>query len=385
MSQIEWLVSLSGEIGIKRPGTKKAFIQLVWDTFASRLKALGLSFELEEKIDRFLIRGPSTLEDLLLSHFGLGKVARVFRLSVHNPDLPRKILPERPFTYVVYVDQVNPHHLWQKAMALKKKFLVKLEAEAQKRLENSWDNYPPERLELRLEVREGEFLLLINPKAGPGGLPVGSGEKVLLLFSGGPDSLLAGYLLGRRGQEIGLIFFDDETQDRLSKVKHIGQALAYFFPEMRLKLLIQPYRNILEELARRIPERERCLFCKRLMLHLAIKLAQKEGFYAVATGDLLGEQASQTLPALSFLTQDLPMTILRPVLTFTKEEVFRSLERIGLKKEAQVSLPRCPFSPKHPHTKPKKYLDAIDKFWSSIKKLCPPPYEVVLSYRGGYK
>ncbi len=383
MSQIEWLVSLSGEIGTKRPGTQRDFVRLVWETLASRGSALGLSFQLEEQENRFLVKGPANLERLLLSHFGLGKVARLFRLSPDNPKVPEEILPKRPFTYVVYVDRVHPRRLWSEALAFKKTLLAQLGTEARKRLENAWDNYPPERLELRLEVKEGKFWLLVNPKAAPGGLPVGSGEKVLLLFSGGPDSLLAGYLLGRRGQEIGLIFFDDEVQGRRAKVKHIGQALAYFFPEMRLKFWVQPYRKILEELAREVPKRERCLFCKRLMLHLAIRLAEKEGFSAVATGEILGEQASQTLPILSFLDQGLPLTILRPVLTFTKEEIFQTLERIGLREGARLGLPKCPFSPKHPHTRPRKPPAEVDRFWSRVKKLCPPPKKMVLSFEGG--
>ncbi len=383
MSQIEWLVSLSGEIGTKRPGTQRDFIRLIWETFASRANILGLPFELGDKEGRFLVKGPSNLERLLLSHFGLGKVARLFRLSPDHPKVPEEIFPKRPFTYVLYLDCVRSRHLWSEAWAFKKKLLAQLEDKARKRLEIAWDNHPPERLELRLEVKEGNFWLLVNPKAGPGGLPVGSGEKVLLLFSGGPDSLLAGYLLGRRGQEIGLIFFDDEAQGRQAKVKGLGQALAYFFPRMRLKLWVQPYRRILEELARKTPKRERCLFCKRLMLHLAIKLAEKEGFSAVATGEILGEQASQTLPALSFLTQDLPLTILRPVLTFTKEEILQTLEKIGLREEARVSLPKCPFSPKHPYTKPRKPPAEADRFWSRIKKLCPPPKKMVLSFGGG--
>ncbi len=382
MSQVEWLVSLSGEIGIKRPGTQRDFIRLIWETFASRANTLGLPFKLEEKERRFLIKGPPNLEKLLLSHFGLGKVARLFRLSPDHPKVPEEILPKRPFTYVLYLDCVRPRHLWSEALVFRKKLLAQLEDKARKRLETAWDNHPPERLELRLEVKE-EAWLLVNPKAGPGGLPGGSGGKVLLLFSGGPDSLLAGYLLGRRGQEIGLIFFDDEAQGRQAKVKGLGQALAYFFPEMRLKLWVQPYRKILERLTKEVPKRERCLFCKRLMLRLAMKLAEKEGFSAVATGEILGEQASQTLPALSFLTQDLPLTILRPVLTFTKEEILQTLEKIGLREGTRVSLPKCPFSPKHPYTKPRKPPAEADRFWSRIKKLCPPPKKMVLSFGGG--
>ncbi len=385
MAQIEWLVSLSGEIGTKGPGTQRDFIRLIWETFASRANIKGLSFDLEEKEGRFLIKGPPNLERLLLSHFGLGKVIRLFRLSPDDLKVPAEILPKRPFTYVLYLDRVHPRRLWSEALDLKKKLLAQLEDEARKRLETAWDNHPPEHLELRLEIKEGEFWLLVNPKAGPGGLPVGSGEKVLLLFSGGPDSLLAGHLLGRRGQEIGLIFFDDETPERQAKVKGLGQALAYFFPGMRLKLWVQSYRKILKELAKEVPERERCLFCKRLMLHLAMRVAKKEGFSAVATGEILGEQASQTLPALSFLARDLPLTILRPVLTFTKEEIFQTLKKIGLREEAEVNLPRCPFSPKRPYTRPRKSPAEADRFWSRIKNLCPPPKKMVLSFEGGYR
>ena len=42
---------------------------------------------------------------------------------------------------------------------------------------------------------------------GPGGMPVGTNGKAMLLLSGGIDSPVAGYMISKRGVKIDAVYF----------------------------------------------------------------------------------------------------------------------------------------------------------------------------------
>ncbi len=378
-----WLVSVSGEIGTKQTGTQKMLRQVFGEHLSSRIKSAGEEASIREIRGRYLVQGEGDLESLLLSQFGIGKVARLY---AHLPlDIARwpweELLPKRVFTYVVYWAKGCPLDFIQLVKPLKAALLSYLETQARERLK-SWDNHPPERLEFYLApgLEKGSFWVLVNPVPGPGGFPVDQGQPgVLVLFSGGPDSLLAAYLLGRRGQNVALLFLDDGAPGRWQAVSQAAKHLAYFFPAQTLTLWRMPYQKALETIFAKAPKRSRCLWCKQTMLLLAAAWARKNGFHAVATGEILGEQASQTLPALKAYDPD-GVLLLRPVLAFTKEEVLARLKALGLKNVAQQKLPPCGYAPKHPRTQPKEPLLQARALFPKIKKLCLPPQKVVLSW-----
>ncbi len=379
-----FLVSFSGEIGVKAPGTRRALEDLTVENLRRRAGALGISLRIERFAGRLLVEAPSEAERLLLTQAGLGRVAEFLEPSERDllsPGFWEDRLPVRPFTYVVYVDRVKPRERFSEILEIKRRLLKILEEFSRKRLA-LWDNHPPERLEIRLEADGERLFLLCNPRSGLSGLPVGAGEKVLLLFSGGPDSLLSAVRLAARGQEVALVFFDDGEEGRAEAVRRVAETLAYFFPAMTSEFFRIPYREVLEFLTSRVPRRERCFFCKATMLRLAAELARREDFSAVATGEILGEQASQTLPALRFTTEVAEVLVLRPVLTHRKEEIFQELEKLGLGEVARLSLPACPFAPDHPHTRPVSSPGALIRIWPEIKKRVKTPEKEIVSYGG---
>ncbi len=47
----------------------------------------------------------------------------------------------------------------------------------------------------------------LNTIAGPGGMPIGTNGKAMLLLSGGIDSPVAGYMIAKRGVKIDAVYF----------------------------------------------------------------------------------------------------------------------------------------------------------------------------------
>ncbi len=52
-----------------------------------------------------------------------------------------------------------------------------------------------------------KFMYIPRALRGPGGMPVGTNGKAMLLLSGGIDSPVAGYMIAKRGVKIEAVYF----------------------------------------------------------------------------------------------------------------------------------------------------------------------------------
>jgi thiamine biosynthesis protein ThiI len=80
---------------------------------------------------------------------------------------------------------------------------------------------------------------------------------------------------------------------------------------------------------KKVPPRYRCVICKRFMLRVAGRLMEHEGALAVVTGENLGQVASQTLANLGVVADAASIPVLRPLITYDKEETITIARRIG--------------------------------------------------------
>jgi thiamine biosynthesis protein ThiI len=65
------------------------------------------------------------------------------------------------------------------------------------------------------------------------------------------------------------------------------------------------------------------------MQRLAGRLMEKEGALALVTGENLGQVASQTLANLSVISEAATVPVIRPLITYDKEEIIALARRIG--------------------------------------------------------
>jgi len=89
-----------------------------------------------------------------------------------------------------------------------------------------------------VDVRSAtETLVFGSFEAGPGGMPVGTAGKGMLLLSGGIDSPVAGYYMAKRGMSVELLHFHSYpyTNDGAKeKVKELAEELTRFALSPRL-------------------------------------------------------------------------------------------------------------------------------------------------------
>lgn len=188
---------------------------------------------------------------------------------------------------------------------------------------------------------------------GGGGLPAGTGGKVLCLLSGGIDSPVAAYRLMRRGCRVLFVHFHSfphTTPESQEKVRRILQRLARY--QLECKLYMVPFAEVQREIVAYAPPALRVILYRRFMIRIAEAVAHREGAAALVTGDSLGQVASQTLENLRTVSAAAKLPIFRPLIGDDKEDIIRIARDLGTYAISILPDQDCCtlFVPRHPET-----------------------------------
>lgn len=189
---------------------------------------------------------------------------------------------------------------------------------------------------------------------GPGGLPMGTSGRALVLLSGGIDSPAAAYLTMKRGVAASFVHFHSApyTSDAsVRKVEAIVQILARY--QGGARLWVVPFADCQREIVTACPEALRVVLYRRMMLRVAARIARRTRCLALVTGESLNQVASQTLENLATIDRVAHMPVLRPLVGLDKEEIIRIAERAGtFELSIQPHQDCCSFlQPRHPATR----------------------------------
>lgn len=217
-----------------------------------------------------------------------------------------------------------------------------------------------------IDVKENAYVY-VKRFRGLGGLPIGSSGRGLLLLSGGIDSPVAGFMMGKRGMEIGAIHFHSypfTSEQGEEKVKTLAKILSNYvgkFTMTSINLL-----PIQREIASKCPEREITILGRIFMMKIAEKLAKNQHYNALITGESLGQVASQTIQGITVVDGNTDIPILRPLIAMDKTEIIDIARMIETYETSILPFEDCctVFLPKHPVTKPK--LEDIKKSLSLL-------------------
>ncbi|TRY27186.1 tRNA 4-thiouridine(8) synthase ThiI [Brevibacillus sp. LEMMJ03] len=220
------------------------------------------------------------------------------------------------------------------------------------------DVHQPEAV-VNIEIRAEGTYISCETIPGPGGLPVGSGGKVLLLLSGGIDSPVAGWMMMKRGVTLEAIHFHSYpfTSERaLQKVRDLAHKLAHWGGTVRLHVV--PFTEIQTAIREKCPEDYLITIMRRFMMRIAERVAARTGALALATGESLGQVASQTLESMNTINKVVSIPILRPLIGMDKTEITDIARRIDTYELSILPYEDCCtiFTPKNPVTRPKPHV-----------------------------
>lgn len=217
---------------------------------------------------------------------------------------------------------------------------------------------------------------------GPGGMPVGSNGKGMLLLSGGIDSPVAGYMIAKRGVSLEATYFHAPpyTSERAKqKVVDLAKIVARYSGPIKLNVV--NFTDIQLYIYEQCPHEELTIIMRRYMMKIAEHFAGESGCLGLITGESIGQVASQTMQSLAATNAVCTMPVYRPLIGFDKQEIVEVSEKIGTYETSIQPFEDCCtiFVAKHPVTKPslKVIQRSEEKLAEKIDELMKEAIETV--------
>ncbi len=207
---------------------------------------------------------------------------------------------------------------------------------------------------LNIEVRE-KIYIYSETIPGPGGMPVGTGGKAMLLLSGGIDSPVAGYMISKRGVKLDAVYFNAPpyTSERAKqKVIDLAKTVSRYTGPIYLHVI--NFTDIQLYIYEKCPHEELTIIMRRYMMRIAEQIAEKTDCLGLVTGESIGQVASQTMQSLVATNEVCELPVYRPLIAFDKQDIIAISEKIGTYETSILPYEDCCtiFVAKHPVTKP---------------------------------
>ena len=209
-------------------------------------------------------------------------------------------------------------------------------------------------LTIFVEIRDDDAYIYHEKIKGPGGLPLGTQGKVVVLLSSGIDSPVAAYLMMKRGCEVIALHCNNDPFSGPKVTELFNQLvdqLNLYAKGVPIKKRVIDYGEYLQAAKENAPEKMTCVLCKSGMYHIAEKLAQKLGADAIVDGSSVGQVASQTLSNILATRYGVEMPILSPLIGLDKEEITAIAKEIGTFEISKIDDGGCSAVPKYPETR----------------------------------
>ncbi len=349
------------EIGVKGKN-KYLFEEALAQQVKYALKRCEGEFKVTRTEGRIYVHALSEFDydetvDNLKTVFGVSAICPVVAVSDEGFD-------ELAKTVVDYVDKVYPDkNMTFKVQARRARKNYPLNSmELNMELgEAVLDAYPEMKVDvhspqmrLYVEIRERIYIYSIEIP-GPGGMPVGSNGKAMLLLSGGIDSPVAGYMIAKRGVKIDAVYFHAPpyTSDRAKqKVIDLAKLVSRYSGPIYLHII--NFTDIQLYIYEKCPHEELTIIMRRYMMKIAEQIAKENECLGLITGESIGQVASQTVQSLAVTNEVCTLPVFRPLIGFDKMEIVEVSEKIGTYETSILPYEDCCtiFVAKHPVTKP---------------------------------
>lgn len=230
------------------------------------------------------------------------------------------------------------------------------------------DTFP----ELKVDVHNPDIVLYVEVREkiyiysqiipGPGGMPVGTNGKAMLLLSGGIDSPVAGYMVAKRGVKIDAVYFHAPpyTSERAKqKVIDLAKKVSKYSGPIYLHII--NFTDIQLAIYEKCPHDELTIIMRRYMMRIAETIAKETNCLGMITGESIGQVASQTMASLLVTNEVCTLPVFRPCIGLDKQEIISVSEKIDTYETSILPYEDCCtiFVAKHPVTKPS--LEIIKK------------------------
>ena len=373
------------EIGLK--GKNRGMFE---DTLLAQLrralKKVEGRFEVTKASGRMYVLAHSAFDSdetvsALKKVFGVSHICPMVQFEDPGPEA----LYQRVVEYVGEAYENRNFSFKVETRRIKKTFPVHSQDVSAKLGELLLDAYPELRVDvhhpdvqINVEIRE-KINIYSEVIPGPGGMPVGTNGRAMLLLSGGIDSPVAGYMVAKRGVVLDAVYFHAPpyTSERArQKVVDLAKIVASYAGKIRLHVV--NFTDIQLCIYDNCPHDELTIIMRRYMMKIAERLAEEDGSLALVTGESIGQVASQTIQSLAVTNEVCTLPVFRPLIGFDKKDIVAIAQEIGTFETSILPYEDCCtiFVAKHPVTRP--ILKAIVKSEENLAGKIEPLFEAAI-------
>lgn len=376
-----------GEIGVKGKN-RYLFEEALCQQIKYALKRCDGEFKLSRTPGRVFVDALSDFDydeviENLQAVFGITGICPVVRLEDEGFE---KLAEE----VVHYMDTVYPdkHITFKVAARRSRKNYPKNSMELNEDLgEVLLDHFPELKVDvhkpqvtLTVEIREKIYLYSeIIP--GPGGMPVGTAGKAMVLLSGGIDSPVAAYMIAKRGVKVDAVYFHAPpyTSERAKqKVIDLAKKVAKYTGPIYLHVI--NFTDVQMHIYENCPHEELTIIMRRYMMRIAEHIAKETDCLGLVTGESIGQVASQTMQSLNCTNDVCDLPVYRPLIAFDKEDIVAISKKIDTYETSILPFEDCCtiFVAKHPVTKPN--LEVIRRHEAAAKEKLDELMQIALDH-----
>jgi thiamine biosynthesis protein ThiI len=347
------LLHLSGELSLKGREPRKKLTDRLTHNLADALKSHGCAYRLERRWSHLVIHSDSPeAPEIAARVFGIKSVA---------------VAERRPWTDLedllrqgqeIFTPEVRGRTFAVRARRGEEATRIPFRSpELERRLgallvsESAGVDLGNPQVEARIELQGQQAYFFGRRRPAEGGLPVGTSGRALALVSGGFDSLVAAWQMLRRGIRLDFCCFDlGGHQHRVDALRAIVQLVDRWCYGYRPRLHLVDFRPVADELRERTDQRLWQVILKRQMLRAASSLCRHSKAQALVTGECLSQVSSQTMTNLLVLDRTVERSILRPLLTWNKEDIIALARHVGTHDASARVAEFCALDGKGPET-----------------------------------
>ncbi len=335
-------------------GNKKYFLKLLYTNIKAALK--NIECKLENIQNRILVRDyedEDEIIDAVKKVFGVHSVSKAIELD-NNVEVIKDYISKLKITgtfkcNVNRADKSFPIKSNDFACDLGEIILNNCK-------ESKVDIHNPNTI-VYVDIREnGKTFIFHEIIYAYSGLPLGETRDGLLLLSGGIDSPVAGFCMAKRGLRQDILHFDSfpytspqAKQKVITLANQIKDFIGakYMYVCSMTKLQEEFHVNCNSEYAINL--------LRRAMIRVANHVCKKYQYKTIITGESLGQVASQTIESLTSTNAVAELPVLRPLISFNKDEIIEIAKDIGTFETSILPYEDCctVFLPKNPIIKPK--------------------------------
>jgi len=344
-----YLITVAGEIPLRSKKTRSRLYYRLIDNIRRRLARRNITLQVAKVIDaKILVETQVEALQELSRVFGVHRVSEVQVLEFRDLGELAKEIASRTIEHVrdrkfaVRVKRSGRHGFTSLDVAREVGALLKPYSKGVD-LEN------PD-IEVEVEVRGNKAYLYNNVAMGPGGLPLGSSGRALVLFSGSFDSPVAAWMIAKRGVEVDFLHYVMGSSEVSRQAFSVARKLSEeWLSSYNPRFITVDFTPLIAEIEERIEWSYRQVVLRALMYMVADKIATELGYNTIVTGEALSQASSQTLANLVAVESAVSprSIILRPLIGFDKEEIIEYSRRIGLYDYSSRVAETCAIAPTH--------------------------------------